>query len=160
MMATLTRPVGSRRTQSRWKRGSIVVIAAWFAGCGPVRPSVETPARETEPPAESTIAGVTQVALDAAARRTKIDRSQLEVVTAESVVWPSGAFGCPQDDTMYTQAAVRGYRIRIRAGEHLLDYHSGVGGEPFLCPPGRAVDPLPERLLTTPANPDQDRVPE
>ena len=106
------------------------------------------------------IASTTQLALEDAARRTAIDWNRLEVVTAEAVLWSNGSFGCPQDDTLYTQTPVQGFRIRIRAGEQVLDYHAGVSGKPFLCPRGRAVDPLPERVLTTPVNPDTDRVTE
>jgi hypothetical protein len=43
---------------------------------------------------------------------------------------------------MYTQALVRGYRVRIQAGERLLDYHAGAQGTPFLCPEDFASDPI------------------
>ena len=80
-------------------------------------------------------------ALDDAARRTNLDRSRLEVVSAEHVTWTDGSLGCPQPDLMYTQALVPGYRIRIRAGAEVLDYHSGKRGRPVLCPASRSVEP-------------------
>ncbi len=145
-----------RRPRSIWNAAFAVV--ACVAAFGSARSSEPTLTPAAEPSVDPAVAGVTQLALDDAAQRTKIDRDQLEVVTAEVVLWSNGSFGCPQDDTLYTQAPVQGFRIRIRAGDQLLDYHAGVGGKPFFCPRGKAVDPLPEQLLQAPVNPDTDRV--
>ena len=141
-------------------RASAMVVVAWISAVGPVRAEDLPPVQPTGPAVDAAIASITQLALEDAARRTKIERGQLVVVTAEAVLWSNGSFGCPQDDTLYTQAPVPGFRIRIRAADELLDYHAGVGGKPFLCPAGRAVDPLPERLMTTPVNPDTGLVTE
>jgi len=86
-------------------------------------------------------------ALADAARRTKTDVSQLKVVSAESVTWSDGSMGCPRPDMGYTQALVPGYRIRILANGQLLDYHAGQRGMPFLCPPERATDPVPDSRI-------------
>jgi hypothetical protein len=48
---------------------------------------------------------------------------------------------------MYTQALVPGYRIRVRAGEQLLDYHATSRGHFLLCPPGRAIDPVGDAVI-------------
>jgi hypothetical protein len=40
-------------------------------------------------------------------------------------------------------ALVPGYRIRIQAGDNVLDYHASRRGYLVLCPPGRSVDPVP-----------------
>jgi hypothetical protein len=90
---------------------------------------------------EVPLQSMVDAALDDAARRTKLDRSRLEVVSAEQVTWTDGSLGCPQPDLMYTQALVPGYRIRIRAGAEVLDYHSGKRGRPVLCPASRSVEP-------------------
>jgi hypothetical protein len=90
---------------------------------------------------EVPLQSMVDAALDDAARRTKLDRSRLEVVSAEQVTWTDGSLGCPQPDLMYTQALVPGYRIRIRAGAEGLDYHSGKRGRPVLCPASRSVEP-------------------
>lgn len=82
-----------------------------------------------------------EAALDDAARRMKLDRLRLEVMSKEYVTWTDGSLGCPQPDVMYTQALVPGYRIRIRAGAEVLDYHGGKRGPPVLCPPSRSVEP-------------------
>lgn len=136
---------------------STVLVIACIGALGSARSGDLTPARTDEPPVDPAIASATQLALDDAARRTEIDRELLEVVAAEAVLWPDGSFGCPLDDTLYTPTPVQGFRIRIRAVDQLLDYHAGVGGTPFLCPRGRAVNPLPEQLLQAPVNPGTDR---
>lgn len=81
-------------------------------------------------------------ALEDASRVTGLDRSDLAVVSAENVTWPDGSLGCPRPGRMYTQALVRGHRVRIQAGERLLDYHAGSQRTPFLCPEEFASDPI------------------
>ena len=82
-------------------------------------------------------------ALEDAARRTGSDRSRLEVISSEHVTWPDGSLGCPEPGVMYTMALVPGYRIRIRAGTEVLDYHASRRGSLTFCPPQRSVDPVP-----------------
>lgn len=86
---------------------------------------------------------IVEAVLDDAARRTGRDRSALEIVRREAVTWPDGGLGCPEPGMRYTMAPVRGYRIGIRAGEQLLDYHANRRGYFVLCPPGRSVEPAP-----------------
>ena len=95
-------------------------------------------------PMTTDLKAMVEAALDAAARRTKIDRTKLTVLSAESVTWSDGSLGCPAPGMAYTQALVPGYRIRIEAGSDLLDYHAGTRGKPFLCPAERATDPVPD----------------
>jgi hypothetical protein len=90
---------------------------------------------------EPTLKSIVDAAMDDAARRVKLDRSRLEVISAEHVTWSDGSLGCPQADMMYTQALVPGYRIRIKAGTEVLDYHAGRRGKPVLCPPSRSIEP-------------------
>jgi hypothetical protein len=59
-----------------------------------------------------------------------------------AVTWPDGSLGCPQPGVNYTMALVPGYRIRVRAGERVLDYHASQRGYFVLCPGGMAVDPI------------------
>lgn len=91
---------------------------------------------------ERSLSQMVDAALDDAARHAKLDRSQLEVVSAEHVTWSDGSIGCPHPDQAYTQALVPGYRIRVRAGAEVLDYHSGRRGRPVLCPPSRSMEPV------------------
>jgi hypothetical protein len=89
-------------------------------------------------------ASVVQAALADAAHRTGEPLAALVVVSSERVVWRDGSLGCPQPGINYAQVLVPGYRIWIRAGDRLLDYHAGLRGTPILCPDGQAVDPLPD----------------
>lgn len=90
---------------------------------------------------ERSLSQMVDAALDDAVRRTTLDRARLAVISAEHVTWSDGSLGCPHPDQNYTQALVPGYRIRIRAGAEVLDYHSGRRGKPVLCPPSRSVEP-------------------
>lgn len=67
-----------------------------------------------------------------------------QLVSAESVVWRSGALGCPAPDMAYAQALVPGYRVQLRVGERELHYHAGRSGKPTLCPADRVQAPLPD----------------
>jgi hypothetical protein len=99
------------------------------------------------PPGGSSVTSLESVrksALADAAQRTGLDRADLAVLSAEAVTWPDGSVGCPQPGMMYTQALVPGFRVRIRAGGEVLNYHAGRSGAPFLCPAGRAQPPVPD----------------
>ena len=81
-------------------------------------------------------------ALADAARRTGVPAAALKLLRAERVTWSDGSLGCPAPGMMYTQALVPGFRIRIDAGGHLLDYHGSMrSGAAQYCPAGRAVEP-------------------
>lgn len=83
-------------------------------------------------------------ALADAAQRTGMPTSQLQVQSAESVIWRDGSLGCSQPGLAHTQALVPGLRVRIRAGDAVLDYHAGRNGLVSFCPTGRAEEPLPD----------------
>lgn len=74
--------------------------------------------------------------------RMKVDRGAIEVVRAEHVTWSDGSLGCPASGMQYTQALVPGFRVLLRAGGQMLDYHAAANGHLALCPPGRAIDPV------------------
>lgn len=119
----------------------LAVLSAACASCS--GQSTQPPRLDTAPTdlVESTLKSMIDAAMDDAARRTKLERSRLEVVSTERVTWSDGSLGCPQPDMMYTQALVPGYRIRIKAGAEMLDYHSGRRGTPVLCPASRSIEP-------------------
>jgi hypothetical protein len=74
-----------------------------------------------------------QVALDDAAERSGLPRDELMITTTELVTWPDGAAGCPEPDTMYTQALVDGFRIVIEADGEAYHYLGVTGEEPTYC---------------------------
>ena len=96
-------------------------------------------------PVTTDLQSMIQAALADAARRAKADAAAAPtLVHAEKVTWPDGSLGCPMPGRVYTMALVPGYRIRIQSGAAQLDYHAAERGSPFLCPPGRATDPVPD----------------
>ena len=109
---------------------------------GPVQIQVPAPPASGAP-ATSDLQWVIDAALEDAARRTGIPATGLSVANAEAVVWADGSLGCARPGIAYTMALVPGYRVRIRAGEQLLDYHASRRGSMVLCPQGLSTAPLP-----------------
>ncbi len=99
-----------------------------------------------QPAMNSDLQSLVRDALADASRRTGLGASALEVKSAQAVTWSDGSLGCPEPGMLYTQALVPGYRILIRAGAELLDYHASARGpaQLVLCPAQRATDPLPD----------------
>jgi hypothetical protein len=79
--------------------------------------------------------------------RQRSGDASARIASTESVTWRDGSLGCPQPDRMYTQALVRGWRLRVQAGGQELDYHASARGQWLLCPAGRAVDPVPDGAI-------------
>jgi len=94
-----------------------------------------------------TLESVTEAVLADAAKRTGLKRSQLAVERAEAVTWADGSLGCAEPGMNYTMALVPGYRIRVRAGEQVLDYHASRRGYFVLCPGGRSADPIRDAAI-------------
>jgi len=88
-----------------------------------------------------TLASITDAVLADAAQRTGLDRTGLKAESAIAVTWADGSLGCPEPGMNYTMALVPGYRIGVRAGEQLLDYHASRRGYFVLCPDGRSEEP-------------------
>jgi hypothetical protein len=137
------RPSGVART-------ALMLLASVCWGCAsaggpeppPVPPAPPPPPAPRAIPAMATLESVTAAVRADAAKLTGLAASALEVESAEQVTWSDGSLGCPQPGMTYTMALVPGYRIRIRAGERLLDYHASMRGHFVLCPAGQAIDPL------------------
>ena len=79
--------------------------------------------------------GMLDPILKEAAALAKLDREQLVIVRAESVVWNDGSLGCPEPGMMYTQALVNGYWVVIDAAGQNYDFRVGNRGSFILCPP-------------------------
>jgi hypothetical protein len=89
-------------------------------------------------------ASILRAALDDAERRTGAPSGALKVISQEPVVWPDASLGCPRPGVNYTQALVKGYRIRIGTPGGELDFHASATGKLVLCPASRSADPLPD----------------
>lgn len=116
--------------------------AADSPSSGPVPIQIQVPPASGGP-VTSEVQRIIDAALADASSRTGTAVTALVVASAEAVVWADGSLGCPQPGMAYTMALVPGYRVRIRAGDQLLDYHASGRGNLVLCPPGLAVDPAP-----------------
>ena len=129
------------------KRSAIVLTLSVMIAVllpGAAAPAERQPVtNDSARPMTTDLKAMVEAALDDAARRTKIDRTKLKVLGAESVTWSDGSLGCPEPGKAYTQALVPGYRICIQADAEVLDYHAGRRGVPVLCPAGRAIEPAP-----------------
>jgi len=128
-------------------RAALLLIASMVWGCASAGGPEPPPAPPSPPasrtmPAMATLESVTAAVRTDAAKVTGLAASELVVESAAQVTWSDGSLGCPQPDMAYTQALVPGYRIRIRAGERILDYHASTRGFFVLCPAGQAIDPL------------------
>jgi len=133
--------MGKERSASR------VLIASWAITAGVLLlTACSAPAQVEGPvmPARGiqTLQSVVETVLADASKQTGLDRESLEVLSAVSVTWPDGSLGCPKPGVMYTQALVPGYRVQIRAGERVLDYHASQRGYFVLCPAGISTAPV------------------
>jgi hypothetical protein len=127
-------------------------VLIFMIGCSPAEnaSSSQLPAAVTAPatPDHAQLTGgqaglqqaIVAARQDLAGRRG-IEVNSIQVLEADAVNWRSGAIGCPQPGVYYTQALVPGYRLLLQAGSEVFAYHSRQGGDPFLCPPGRAETP-------------------
>jgi len=126
----------------RLVRATAVGLALLFAACVSTSGQHRPPAPALrEVGMDATLESITEAVLSDASGRTGLERAELAVESAEAVTWADGSLGCPEPGAMYTMALVPGYRIRVRAGAELLDYHASGRGYFMLCPAGRAVAP-------------------
>src|SRR6266550_6936406 len=109
-----------------------------------VTPSVipaPIPTGKTPPVKGEVPQAILESILKEAAALAKVDRREIKIVRAESVVWSDGSLGCPEPGMMYTQALVNGYWVVIEAGGQKYDFRGGSGGSFRLCPPGQGQPP-------------------
>jgi len=72
------------------------------------------------------------------AKRLGVPMEKTKVSGAIRVTWKSGALGCPEPGTSYTQALVPGMLIMVKVGNKAYRYHASSNGAPFYCPDARA----------------------
>lgn len=122
-------------------------VASVEAAAAENRPKVElrrgsVAARPRED--ESRDAVVNAVRADAALL-TGFEPALVRQLSVDEVVWSDGSLGCPQLGVMSTQALVPGWRIRLQAGDRVLDYHASRRGHWLLCPNAPPPAPTPGR---------------
>lgn len=89
---------------------------------------VEKPTERNQPMSPLMSQAITDLA-----ERLGVAPEQIEVVSAEAVVWPDGSLGCPQPGMLYPQVLQEGMRIRLAVAGVIYQYHSGERRAPFLC---------------------------
>ena len=118
-----------------------LILAIFLPACA------AAPAGPGSGPVPAAAMGAPAAIIDAAradaAKRSGLPLAQLQVVTAESVTWRDGGIGCPSKGMLYTQALVPGYRVKLRVGKEVWDYHAGERGGVVLCPAGQSQEPAP-----------------
>lgn len=120
------------------KRWLAALAAVGSIGCMPLNEG------HAQPPAGARPPDATLAALRAdAAIRAGVPAEQVSVETSQAVTWPDSSLGCPQPGLSYAQVLVPGWRVQLRAGGKLLDYHLGRRGNWLRCPADRAQPPLP-----------------
>jgi hypothetical protein len=72
-----------------------------------------------------------------------ISNEEIEVVEVEEVEWPDTSLGCPEPGMVYAQVIVPGWRVVMRVGGKVYEYHSG-GRYGVLCDQeGHLISVLP-----------------
>lgn len=111
-----------------------------------------TPSRSIAPPAGSTptpLTGATpspsaanslqpqdtvvRLAKQDIAARQGIAEANITVIAIEQVEWNDSSLGCPKPGQMYLQVITPGYRIMLKAGGFLYEYHSDRGKRVVFC---------------------------
>jgi hypothetical protein len=92
LLAVVAGPDQRRQTETR------IVTSPMVA---PLSTTGETPPMKGQVPQ-----AILDPILKKAAALAKVDREQLVIVRAKSVVWNDGSLGCPEPGMMYTQALV------------------------------------------------------
>ncbi len=61
------------------------------------------------------------------------------VVSAEAMTWNDGAWGCPEEGQMYTQAIVEGFQVVVEVDGEEFDYRSDGQAVRF-CDPASMLE--------------------
>jgi hypothetical protein len=141
--------IPTRSLTRRGTAGGLATLA--LMACTPMSP------RQIETPADGGLSSGPEVAADAAgsqamqqmleriradaATRAGVAPDEVRILTVESVTWADGSLGCPAPGMMYTQALVRGYRVRVEAAGTGLLYHASARHDFVQCPLERAREP-------------------
>lgn len=64
---------------------------------------------------------------------------EIKFISAEPVVWPNGALGCPADGMAYVEVQVDGMLITLEAAGQAYTYHTDGGQNFVLCQDGKPV---------------------
>jgi hypothetical protein len=74
-------------------------------------------------------------------QRLSIAPDSITVVSAEAVVWPDAAMGCPEPGMGYAQVLTEGLQVVLEVDGQTYAYHGRPPEELFLCGPNGPVPP-------------------
>lgn len=129
----------TRRRCSPTRRTALALgCALVLAACGADEPASSGPtpppgAAEAELVRLDALPDEVAAALADASERFGVPEDRVAVAGALRVVWSDGSLGCPDPDTMYTQALVPGYLLTLEVDGRRVAYHGADGQPPFLC---------------------------
>ncbi|MGC3995249.1 MAG: hypothetical protein QM779_14230 [Propionicimonas sp.] len=119
-----------------------VALVVLLSGCasGGTAMSTPTPSASGTPASASpsptgtnAVPAARWTAILADLEKRGVPTDDVQVVSARTVTWNSGALGCPQPGKMYTQALVDGLQVVVSAGGKQYDYRFGHSDNPKLC---------------------------
>ena len=90
-----------------------------------------TPISLDDLPAE--LRQVAEEAMTALEEELSIQKSQIEVISIQSVVWSDSSLGCPQPDMNYLMVLTEGYRVVLAVDGEPYYYHANKNGYGIIC---------------------------
>ena len=84
-------------------------------------------------PADAGLQSLVEKARADLAERLLVPADDIILLQAESVTWPDGSLGCPQEGMQYAQVLTPGYLIRLSYGDQEFEYHAGRGTTVIYC---------------------------
>lgn len=75
---------------------------------------------------------LTEIVVDDLAARLSINAGGISVISAEALVWPDAALGCPTD-RVYAPEKVPGFQIRLEVNKKIYVYHTDRTSQVILC---------------------------
>jgi hypothetical protein len=88
---------------------------------------IKTPATQT-PSSEAPCLSrgpIEEQAREALADFLGISSGEVKVIKVEEVEWPDTSLGCPEPGMVYAQVIVPGWRVVMKAGGKIYEYHCG-----------------------------------
>ncbi len=93
-----------------------------------------TQPREDDVVYDEALQPLVDMAIEDLADRLDVDASSIRVISAELLMWPNQALGCPREGMQYPDVPVDGSRIVLEADGSRYPYHTGGNVyQPFLC---------------------------
>ena len=68
-------------------------------------------------------------------KRVQVSPDTIPVDAVTAATWPDSALGCPRPGLLYSQVVTPGYRIILRIGAQIYEYHADRGTRVTLCSP-------------------------